>query len=108
MERFLIDTGSGFDLISHESFIKSGKKAIKGKMSITFNTANGPKIADKSTKLYIDEYGEEAEPIIMGKCPNVLSVGLRASTKNNNHCSSVWVAGKTPFTVLPNGKIIKY
>ena len=42
----------------------------------------------------------------MGKCPDVLSMGLRTMSKKGDRWSFGWMFGYDPFVLLPRGMII--
>ena len=71
-----------------------------------FSTANGPKEANEVLPIFIKELNTTTYPLRMGKCPDVLSVGLRAMFKNGDRWSFGWMFGFDPFVLLPRVMII--
>ena len=77
--------------------LQSGWKLNKSLATWKFSTANGPTEANEVLPIFIKELNTTTYPLRMGKCPDVLSVGLRAMSK---------MVSFDPFVLLPRGMII--
>ena len=86
--------------------VESGWKLNKSLATWKFNTANGPKEASEVLPTYVKELNATTYPLRMGKCPDVLSVGLRTMSKKGDRWSFGWMFGHDPFVLLPKGMII--
>lgn len=77
VDRRLIDTGCGCDLISKSQVASARRWIRQAAKSRTFQTANGVTTADRVARVTIDEFGEEVFPYVLDSTPTVLSVGYR-------------------------------
>ena len=74
---WLVDTGCGHDLVS-KADVYAVKRFLKAAPEvITFQTANGPSVADHVCPLRFDELDEDIEPYVLKDTPSVLSIGFR-------------------------------
>ena len=84
VERWLVDTGCGYDLVarSHiESMKKWVRKAVKSK---SFQTASGKTTADQVARMTVSEFGEEIAPYMLDSTPaGTHSYGQRARTHSS-------------------------
>ena len=60
IDRSLVDTGCGYDLVSREHTAASKRWVRKAVNPRTFQTANGITTTDKVVRMTVDEFGEEA------------------------------------------------
>ena len=111
--RWLIDTGSGMDLcgkrlLTHRDASDVPEAIVEGK-PMTFNTANGPYKAKKQVLIDVSSlgpsWGDITAAYIMNDTPAVLSVGKRVC---NEGFSFLWLHGKTPCFITPDGSIIPF
>ena len=102
VDRWLVDTGCGYDLVSKEHTAATRRWVRKAVHPRTFQTANGVTTTDKVARMTVDEFGEEVAPYILDSTPPVLSVGYRCM---NLGYSLIWPKGEDPYFLLPNGSI---
>jgi hypothetical protein len=100
---WLVDTGCGHDLVSHEIAKLCKCKFISLENPITFQTANGDAPSTHSAAIRFGELDETIEPYVLNETPSVISVGNR--TMNQGY-SFVWNAGENPYFITPRGKVI--
>ena len=100
---WLVDTGCGHDLVStaNAKLSKGTSKYLDS--PVTFQTANGDAPSTHSSQIFIEELNEMIEPYILTDTPSVISVGDRAMNKGY---SFVWISGRKPYWITPEGKII--
>ena len=109
--RYLIDTGAPMDLVSSttcDRALESGWKLNKSLATWKCSTANGPKEASEVPPIFIKELNTTTYPLRMGKCPDVLSVGLRAMSKKGDRWSLGWMFGYEPFVLLTQGHFDRF
>ena len=102
---WLVDTGSGQDLIS-EGMLKSAK-AKNRRLSdtpICLATANGSTRADEVADVTVDALHQDFTPYILDETPPVLSVGVRCMEQGY---SFVWPADSRPYFIRPDHKVIE-
>ena len=100
--RWLVDTGSAFDLVSEKdvpSWYKS--QVVPSDVAIELSTANGRALVDTKVPMQIGPLHEDVEPLVLPNTPPVISVGRRCV---EGGCSFHWPAGKTPYLVDPKGR----
>jgi len=102
VDRWLVDTGCGYDLVSREHTTATRRWVRKAVHPRTFQTANGVTTTDKVARMTVDEFGEEVAPYILDSTPPVLSVGYRCM---NLGYSFIWPKGESPYFLLPNGMV---
>ena len=102
-KRFILDSGSGHDLISSTRISRMDLPTYDGK-TVNFHTANGVTSSTKRSSIPFDAFNEPAEAHILEDTPSVISMGKRCVDLGY---SFVWPAGKTPFMLDPNGNIIE-
>ena len=102
VDRWLVDTGCGYDLVSKEHTASIRRWVRKAVHPRTFQTANGVTTTEKVARMTVGEFGEEVAPYILDSTPPVLSVGYRCM---NLGYSFIWPKGEDPYLLLPNGSI---
>ena len=98
--RYLLDTGAPMDLVSSttcDRALEAGWKLNKSMATWKFSIANGPKEANEVLPVFIKELGTTTYPLRMGKCPDVLSVGLRTMSRKADRWSCGWMFSYDPF-----------
>ena len=100
---WLVDTGCGHDLVSatNAKLSKGKKRTLENQ--VTFQTANGDAPSTHSSQIFIEELSEMIEPFILKDTPSVISVGGRTMNKG---CSFLWIAGRNPYWITPEAKVI--
>ena len=75
--RWIIDSGSGFDLISGQSITKEDRKmVVRTESPCRMATANGITVADEQLSVRVDGLDAAVDAIILDNSPcNVLSLG---------------------------------
>ena len=96
--RWLMDTGSGHDLVSLHDINKKFLKKLKPEHMITLCTANGDIDVKEYVTLMIKKLGQNAEILVLEDSPAVLSIGKRVKRYGY---SFVWKAGKRPYLITP-------
>ena len=74
---WLMDTGSGVDLVSRENIVECDSFVSKNE-GITLTTANGELDASDEIGLFIDCIDSHATPLVLDNTPAVLSIGKRS------------------------------
>ena len=100
---WLVDTGCGHELVSANNAKLSKGKKITLESQVTFQIANGDAPSTHSSQIFIEELSEMIEPYILKDTPSVISVGDRTMNKG---CSFLWIAGRNPYWITPEGKVI--
>ena len=100
---WLVDIGCGHGLVSatNAKLSKGEKRALENQ--VTFQTANGDAPSTHSSQIFIEELNEMIEPFILKDTPSVISVGDRTMNKG---CSFLWIAGRNPYWITPEAKVI--
>ena len=102
-KRFILDSGSGHDLISSTRISRMDLPTYDDKV-VNFHTANGVTCSTKRSSIKFEAFREPAEAHILEDTPSVLSMGKRCVDLGY---SFVWPTGRTPFMLDPNGNIIE-
>ena len=102
-KRFILDSGSGHDLISSTRISRMDLPTYDDKV-VNFHTANGVTCSTKRSSIKFEAFNEPAEAHILEDTPSVLSMGKRCVDLGY---SFVWPTGRTPFMLDPNGNIIE-
>ena len=102
-KRFILDSGSGHDLISSTRISRMDLPTYDDKV-VNFHTANGVTCSTKRSSIKFEAFSEPAEAHILEDTPSVLSMGKRCVDLGY---SFVWPTGRTPFMLDPNGNIIE-
>ena len=102
-KRFILDSGSGHDLISSTRISRMDLPTYDDKV-VNFHTANGVMCSTKRSIIKFEAFSEPAEAHILEDTPSVLSMGKRCVDLGY---SFVWPTGRTPFMLDPNGNFIE-
>ena len=94
IDRWLVDTGCGYDLVSQEHAASMKRWVRKAVRPRSFQTATGITTTDKVARMTVGEFVEEVAPDILGSTPAVLSVGYRCM---NLGYSFIWPKGRQPI-----------
>ena len=103
-DRWIMDTGSGYDLIGREDvpFPQWNEPAVEG---LELHTANGLTQVNEAAGLQVQHLGvHEVKPLILESCPPVLTVGRRCLDEGY---SFNWPAFGKPTLTRPDGKVIE-
>ena len=101
-ERWLIDTGCGYDLVGRKDVAPWFQRhATRLPRPIVLTTANGPATVAQSIELQVGPLGAHVKPLLLDRTPPALSVGRRCMEEGY---SFYWPAGQTPYLVTPQGK----
>ena len=98
---WLLDTGSGFDLIGRKVANKVHGHVFQTDNVLSMQTANGLTTSADAVSAEIPELGIEITANILESTPSVLSVGKRCMLDG---CSFVWIRDSTPYLELPTGE----
>ena len=101
--KFIMDTGCGYDLISHRKARELDLDIHEGNDRMVFLTANGITETREVAKCSVDSFQEEAKPFILEQTPAVLSVGMRCMKLGYTF---VWPPNDQPFMINQSGKRI--
>ena len=101
--KFIMDTGCGYDLISHRKARELDLDVHEGNDRMVFLTANGITETREVAKCSVDSFQEEAKPFILEQTPAVLSVGMRCMKLGYTF---VWPPNDQPFMINQSGKRI--
>ena len=101
--KFIMDTGCGYDLISHRKARELDLDVHEGNDRMVFLTANGITETREVAKCSVDSFQEEAKPFILEQTPAVLSVGMRCMKLGYTF---VWPPNDQPFMTNQSGKRI--
>ena len=101
--KFIMDTGCGYDLISHRKARELDLDVHEGNDRMVFLTANGITETREVAKCSLDSFQEEAKPFILEQTPAVLSVGMRCMKLGYTF---VWPPNDQPFMINQSGKRI--
>ena len=103
--RWLLDTGSGIDLMSKKKLSNDDKKHVHWATSIiTLLTANGKKQVDKAVKMMCSAMHEVIDPLLLDDTPPVLSIGRRCEKYGYQFHWDAY--SNKPYLVKPNGDVI--
>ena len=100
---WLVDTGCGHDLVSATNAKLSRGTSKFLDTQVTFRIANGDAPSTHSSQIFIEELNEMIEPFILKDTPSVISVGGRAMGKG---CPFLWIAGRNPYWITPEARVI--
>ena len=99
-EAWLIDTGSGHDLVDFALVLDSAQLIEPANSNILLHTANGECRPNGSITMDIKPLNETSSVLVLGNPPNVLRVGLRCMEYGY---SFHWPRGQVPYLVTPGG-----
>ena len=97
--RFILDSGSGHDLISAR---KAERMNLKKRVCdpIMFHTANGSTATQTEAEIDLGTFDEISQAYVLDDTPSVMSLGKRCMEEGY---SFVWPSGKMPFMITKNG-----
>ena len=100
--RFILDSGSGHDLISAR---KAERMNLKQRTCdpIMFHTANGSTAAQTEAEIDLGTFDMTSHAYVLDDTPSVMSLGKRCMEEGY---SFVWPSGKMPFMITKNGERI--
>ena len=101
-KRFIMDSGSGHDLISAKKVDRMDQPTYDDAV-VNFHTANGVTSSTKRSDIKFEAFDEPAQAHILEDTPSVMSMGKRCVDLGY---SFIWPSGKTPYMIDPNGDII--
>ena len=99
-DAWLIDAGSGHDLVGFALVLDSAQLNEPASSSILLHTANGECRPNGSIIMGIRPLNETSSALVLENTPNVLSVGLRCMEYGY---SFHWPCGQVPYLVTPDG-----
>ena len=102
-KRFIMDSGSGHDLISAKKIDRMDLPTYDD-VVVNFHTANGVTSSTKRSDIKFEAFDEPAQAHILEDTPSVMSMGKRCVDLGY---SFIWPSGKTPYMIDPNGDIIE-
>ena len=100
--RFILDSGSGHDLISAR---KAERMNLKKRVCdpIMFHTANGSTATQTEAEIDSGTFDVISQAYVLDDTPSVMSLGKRCMEEGY---SFVWPSGKMPFMITKNGERI--
>ena len=100
--RFILDSGSGHDLISER---KAERMNLKRRTCdpIMFHTANGSTATQTEAEIDLGTFDVTSQAYVLDDTPSVMSLGKRCMGEGY---SFVWPSGKMPFMITKNGERI--
>ena len=102
-KRFIMDSGSGHDLISAKKIDRMDLPTYYDTV-VNFHTANGVTSSTKRSDIKFEAFDEPAQAHILEDTPSVMSMGKRCVDLGY---SFIWPSGKTPYMLDSNGNIIE-
>ena len=102
-KRFIMDSGSGHDLISARKVDRMDLSTYDD-TTVNFHTANGVTSSTKRSDIDFEVFDEPAQAHILEDTPSVLSMGKRCLDLGY---SFVWPSGKSPYMLDADGHIIE-
>ena len=102
-KRFIMDSGSGHDLISAKKIDRMDLPTYDDAV-VNFHTANGVTSSTKRSDIKFEAIDEPAQAHILEDTPSVMSMGKRCVDLGY---SFIWPSGKTPYMIDSNGDIIE-
>eukprot|EP00435_Cladocopium_sp_Y103_P024953 s934_g6.t1 len=102
-KKFIMDSGSGHDLIARRKVDRLDNETYEGEM-VNFHTANGVTSTSQMTDLNFEVFDEPVKAHVLDDTPSVLSMGKRCMEQG---FSFVWPSGKDPFMIDNDGYVVK-
>jgi len=102
-KRFIMDSGSGHDLISAKKIDRMDLPTYDDTV-VNFHTANGVTSSTRRSDIKFEAFDEPAQAHILEDTPSVMSMGKRCIDLGY---SFIWPSGKTPYMLDSNGNIIE-
>ena len=100
--RFILDSGSGHDLISARKAERMNLK-IRPCDPIMFHTANGSTATHTKAEIDLGTFDLTSQAYVLDDTPSVMSLGKRCMEEGY---SFIWPSGKMPFMITKNGERI--
>ena len=102
--RWIIHSGSGFNLISEKSVTKEDRKMVTlTKTPCRMATVNGITVAEEQLSIRVDGLGEDVDAIILDNSPcNILSLGKLCMERGFGFD---WKPGEPPRLIMPDGSV---
>ena len=105
IKEWLVDTGSGHDLIDATTAGKFQKWIRESPKTYKLHTAGGIRNVNQEVPLYVSQLGDKAVGLILPSTPAVLSMGRRC-VEEGYHFE--WPPfSSSPFMIAPDGKMIR-
>ena len=95
-----MDTGCGYDLISHRKARELDLDTYEGEDRMVFMTANCITETRTITDCSVDSFDEDPKPFVLDQTPAVFSVGMRCMKQGYTF---VWPPGEQPFMINKDG-----
>ena len=99
-EAWLIDIGSGHDLVDFALVLDSAQLIEPAHSNILLHTANGECRPNGSIAMDVGPFNETSSALVLENTPDVLSVGLRCMEYGY---SFHWSCGHAPYLITPDG-----
>ena len=100
--RFILDSGSGHDLISARKAERMNLKK-RNCEPILFHTANGSTATHTEVEIDLGTFDDTSHAYVLDDTPSVMSLGKRCMEEGY---SFVWPSGKMPFLITKDGERI--
>ena len=100
---WVMDTGSGHDLVPQHIVSEPSLTVVPPSSSISLQTASGPLAAESIAQVRVAALGTTSEALVLPSTPMVLSIGRRCM---EDGYSFVWEANQNPYMKIPEGRII--
>jgi len=100
-ERWLVDTGSAFDLVGrHDVPDWCARLATPTESVVELSTTNGRMIVEKEVLMQVGPFQQHVSPLLLEHSPPVLSMGKRCMEEGY---SCHWPSGRQPYLIAPDG-----
>ena len=99
---WLMDTGSGHDLVPQHLVASSSLSVTPPDTAVSLSTANGPTAVESVAQIRVDALDSISEALVLPSTPLVLSVGRRCM---EDGFSFVWKAKQAPYLISPSGTV---
>ena len=105
IKEWLMDTGSGHDLIDAATAAKFRKWIRQASKTFKLHTAGGVRKVGEELPFWVAHLGDKAAALILPSTPAVLTIGRRC-VEEGYHFE--WPAfSSSPFMIAPDGKLIR-
>ena len=104
VRRWLVDSGSGYDLVCATNVEHVRDKIKKSARPIALWTANGLTPAEKEITLHINRLDMDICPFVLNSTPDVLSLGRHCAQHGFEFHWKAWAAASK--WTKPNGEVI--
>ena len=103
-QKWILDSGSRFDIIGTQSLSEGDKVRIrKDGKGVLMQTANGVVSEPRKLDINVDRLHKSTEAVVRDRCPNVLSLGHRCLIHGY---SFNWKAYEPPTLTHPDGRVV--